>query len=554
MDSPLADRTGTDRPAWIPALVAAVLAAAVSATTLGGGFVVDDRSYVVENLSVLGERGIFTEPTPPTVQGPAGEVVDGRWLGLYRPVTVATWWITHRIAGLDPFAFHLGNVLLHAVATALVVLLAHRWSGRIGVSAWAGVLFAVHPIHVEAVGWIVGRAEVLSACLAIAAVLVHREAPGSTASRRGLRRAAAIALYTAAALAKETALPLPLLLMLCDRIDGHPWRRVVARAAPFAAAAGALVAARVAVLGRFGPDVTGDPFLGSLDLAERARLGLAVIGVAARKLALPFDLALHYPPREFTGAAAAWIGAAVVVGAVALAVRAARRDDRTTLRGLALAAVAMLPFVHLVPIGAVFGDRFLYLASAGLAIVAARAIAALTGRARRVAAPAAVVIVAVFAGVSVARGPVLAEERTIWEEVLDRSPACGLAAFEIARLLDENGLLEYQSERRQGAIRWYQRSLELEPDHIFAARAHLRLGDYAATRLGDASEALTHYRAALRLDPRSVLARLRLAMLIQSGLVTRPEALTLLDEALRISRDEAERALARDLREQIEAM
>ena len=65
---------------------------------------------------------------------------------------------------LNPFGYHLVNVLLHALVSGLVTITANRLFGRFLPTFLAGLLFALHPVHTEAVAGIVGRADV-GACL-----------------------------------------------------------------------------------------------------------------------------------------------------------------------------------------------------------------------------------------------------------------------------------------------------------------------------------------------------------------------------------------------------
>lgn len=82
----------------------------------------------------------------------------------YRPLCVLTFRLNYYLGGLDPWGYHLGNVLCHAATTALFTHLARRLLVRTFPTLVAGLLFAAHPIHTEAVAGVVGRADVL-ACL-----------------------------------------------------------------------------------------------------------------------------------------------------------------------------------------------------------------------------------------------------------------------------------------------------------------------------------------------------------------------------------------------------
>ncbi|XP_055683480.1 protein O-mannosyl-transferase TMTC2-like [Lutzomyia longipalpis] len=137
------------------------LAVALYLNTLDAGFVYDDRRAILGNPDVLSStpwRHMLDNDfwgTP---------LMDSGSHGSFRPLCVLSFRMNHLLSGFRPFGYHLTNVLLHAVATGLVLKLArHLLSPGWGATV-AGVLFAAHPIHTEAVASIVGRADI-AACI-----------------------------------------------------------------------------------------------------------------------------------------------------------------------------------------------------------------------------------------------------------------------------------------------------------------------------------------------------------------------------------------------------
>ena len=104
----------------------------------------------------------------------------------YRPLCVLSFRLNHALGGLHPFGYHLGNVILHAVATGLFTHTVLLLTGRTFVAQVAGLLFASHPIHTEAVAGVVGRADILACCFFLLAFQAymryccHRDAPSHT--------------------------------------------------------------------------------------------------------------------------------------------------------------------------------------------------------------------------------------------------------------------------------------------------------------------------------------------------------------------------------------
>ena len=92
----------------------------------------------------------------------------------YRPLCVLTFRLNHALGGLHPMGYHLGNVLLHAAVTGLFTYTVLALTQSVLVARLAGLLFAAHPIHTEAVAGVVGRADVLAAAFFLLAILSYR--------------------------------------------------------------------------------------------------------------------------------------------------------------------------------------------------------------------------------------------------------------------------------------------------------------------------------------------------------------------------------------------
>ena len=89
----------------------------------------------------------------------------------YWPLLYTLFWLEHKLWGLTPFGYHLVNLLLHTG----VVLLLWRLLWRLGVpGAWfVAAVFAVHPLHVESVAWIIGRKDILATVFYLSSVLAY---------------------------------------------------------------------------------------------------------------------------------------------------------------------------------------------------------------------------------------------------------------------------------------------------------------------------------------------------------------------------------------------
>ncbi|RHY33720.1 hypothetical protein DYB32_001462 [Aphanomyces invadans] len=164
-----------------PVLYVVALAFAVFANTLSCGFVWDDRAAILTNRDIRSDdtttiADLFHHDfwgTP--ITSPSSHKS-------FRPITVLSFRLNHAIGAFDPWGYHFVNVLLHAVTSALVVVVGRRVtaypraSQQVRAPVLAGLVFAVHPIHCDSVASVVGRADVLCTLVSLVAVLVYQNA------------------------------------------------------------------------------------------------------------------------------------------------------------------------------------------------------------------------------------------------------------------------------------------------------------------------------------------------------------------------------------------
>ncbi|MGD8729228.1 MAG: glycosyltransferase family 39 protein, partial [Gemmatimonadota bacterium] len=189
------------------ALLVAVVACAVFANSFGNQYAYDDMPIVFANETIHS-----WEALPGAVLAPYWPNVYGKELGLWRPVTTGALGVGWILGGGSPLVFHALNVLCHVAASVLVLLLLmHLMS--LPAALVAALVFAVHPIHVEAVANVVGFSEVASTAALLAACLIHVRSP----ERSGWGAALSIGLLYAIGFgAKESAVTLPGLVFLLD--------------------------------------------------------------------------------------------------------------------------------------------------------------------------------------------------------------------------------------------------------------------------------------------------------------------------------------------------
>ena len=358
-------------PPWLPLLVVAALALGSGAAGLRNGFAYDDLHLVVRNpavhdLPTLPSR--FLETYWPAV--PLGQA--GR---LYRPLTVVAFALQWAIGHGSPFSFHLASMLLYVLVSLLVYAVARRLL-PIGPATLAAALFAVHPVHTEAVGNVVGQGELLAAAWLLAGTVLYLD------SRRvglGTGRLAGIALcYGLACLAKEHAVLWPILLVPLSL--GLPSGRTPAESRENALRLGLILGVelvvylslRQAVVGGFAGDLP-HPIWRGTTIAVRAVTMLAALPVWTRLLLWPAHLQADYAPQELTLATSlgpAQLGGLMLLGLLALLLLVTWRRIPVAAAGIGWTVLALAPVTNLLtPTGIVLAERTLFLPSVGVVLL-----------------------------------------------------------------------------------------------------------------------------------------------------------------------------------------
>lgn len=453
------------------AFLSAAVAVLVSANSLGNDFAYDDRPIIADNARIhdLGELpGTLAEPYWPNTYG--------RELGLWRPVTTAVFTVQWALWGGAPVGFHLVNVLLNAAASALVVvLLAHLMP--VGVAFLAGLLFAVHPVHTEAVANVVGMAELLSTVLYLGACILVVRNPGPV---RWPKLMAICGLFGLACLTKESAITLPAAVVLLDgcrrnvrvRDLGSYLRRRRSLFAGLSVVALGVLAGRVMVLGS-----VAKPFapLGAEILAEDgvARIW-TVLGTwpeIFRLLFFPMDLSADYTP-EVVSVHFGWgpqnvLGLALGLSALLLALfswRTGRLSTRALSArivgfGVVWFVITAAPTSNLVFLsGVLLAERTLYLPSVGFVAGLAWLFASFY-RTRPVAAAALVATcLSLMTYRTVTRNPTWRDNLTVFSTMLAEHPESGRAQW-VA------GDLHYQQGRAAEGMAAYRRAIGMVGGH-----------------------------------------------------------------------------------------
>lgn len=437
-------------------LVVALVALAVYANALGNGFALDDQTIILRNAQVhqLADLArIWLTPYWPNF---------GQQLGLYRPLAIFAYALEWALGGGAPWVFHAANILLHAAATVLVLLLLRRFVGD-SAALLGALVFAVHPVHTEVVANGVGQAELIAAVAALGMCLVHAtRPPGVLVPAR--RAALEALLFATAILAKESAITTPALLVVLDLGQGR-WqprasdlpRYLRALALPallFGVVAGGFLLLRLHVLGTLlGTDAA--PSLPFLRHGHRLLTAFRAWPEYVRLLFFPADLSADYspgvilPPETLSPMVA--LGLFLLLVTAILASLTAVRPRSGLPAAWFLVSILVVSNLFF-PIGVVLAERTLYLPSVAVSFLAAFLWAELAPRGgflgRRLAAMGATALLLLMAGRTVLRNPDWKDTSHLWDALVRDHPESYHAQWILGLRLWRLGQLD------RAAVRW----------------------------------------------------------------------------------------------------
>jgi len=452
--------------------LAAAAAVIVYLPALGNRFALDDGSIVERNPaahSIGAALRAFDRTYWPAENG------AGQW----RPLVILSFAADWQVSGGSPAWLHAVNVLWHAAASALVVPVLALYVPEAAALA-GGVLFAVHPVHVEAVANLVGR------------LIRRRLREGRTTWPAELALLAAVA---GGLLCKEHAAVAVALLALDDLAS----RVRLGRALPWRDYVAVLVLTCVWFALRRPVDAGESfalvaPTFFHLGVAGRVSTMLPVVFVVVRLMVWPFSLSADYLPavvprlEHLTALGCAGLVLLLALGCLAAA---SWRRRRALAVGLIVMAIAWLPTSNLLfPTGIVLAERTLYLASVGFAVIVAAGFERLQrSRSPTLAAWLVAATIVAFAVRTATQEPVWHSNRDLVLWGLEAHPESYRQHQAAARALVRAGALP-------DALRQYDVAVELYPlDHYTFAEAAS-----AALDAGRPRVALDYLRRAERLD------------------------------------------------------
>jgi Tfp pilus assembly protein PilF len=443
-----------------------------------GGFVWDDDSMLTKNI-VLKEHGLYQS-----------------WFtakqGNYWPITWTSYWLEHKLWGLNPAGYHITNILIHTACALLIWRILVQLN--IPTAFAAAFIFAVHPVNVESVAWLAQRKTVLAMLFFLLSLFYYLR---FDQTGRRIFYALSVTLFVLAMLSKGSVVGLPVVILLCIWwLRGTIKRQDILRSIPFFVVSAAMSAVELWFQHNraIGPIlVRSDSFLSRL-----AGAGWAV-WFYLYKAVLPIHLTFIYPRWKIDPADwVSYVPGLLLVVLLALAWRYRRSWGKPVLFTLVYYVAMLLPVLGFFNIYfmrySFVADHYQYVSMAGFIAFVSAVFYCVSNRfgyfGNKITGTIAVLLAVILLVFNWQRCITYRDSEILWRDTLGKNPDCSMAYHNLGLVLQSQGRLDE-------TLDCYKKSLQLEPD---SPETHNDLGCFLGQQ-GKYDEAIEHLRLAVKLEP-----------------------------------------------------
>ena len=528
---------------YIAIAIILLVSVGVYANTLLNGFVYDDVFQVLKNEWIKDVRNIpkilfsnvwsFMEKPIP--------------INYYRPTMHFIYMADYYLFEFKPWGYHLTNIIIHSINCLMVFLIAitllnkanHNQSNTqkhgykiLNFALIAAIFFAVHPVNTEPVAWIAGIPELSFTLFYLLSFYLYIKY--SVGSKGYI---IAVILFFFAALSKETALTLPILLFIYDyafrRDSIKTFSNYIKRYLPFAIVAGIYISLRIYALGGLAPQKPRHDYLTIFQYVINV---FPLIVQYFGKLLLPVNLnAFHVLHPVYSVLELRFIISLLLTISFFIFVILIRKVNTVTFFTLAWIFIPLLPVLYIPGVGEnTFAERYLYLPSAGFSVLGAylftNALYKLEYRRmgvaiKKVLITSICVIIGLYSTGTIKRSLVWKNELNLWSDTVKKSPDSAMGHYNL-------GISYYDSGQIDNAIVELKEAIKIRPDY---ADARYNLGAVYQNK-GLLKDAVAEYQEVIMLSPNSADVYYNLGLIYtQSNFLD--QAILAFQEALRIKPD-----------------
>lgn len=479
---------------WFVLLVLVVAGFFVYANSLPNKLFWDDHDGIVNNVYIK-DWSYFPKYFSENLIAGSGQISN-----YWRPLLLVSFAADYHFFALNPVIYHLTNLFWHIISAWLIFLLFYRLSKKHWLSFWPALLFLVHPLQTEAVTYVSGRADPMSAAFVLLSLLAyvlfrHKQ------SRVFL--AVSLVSFLGSLLIKEQSIMLPALIFLIEFFfffDKKNWQKSLKIFLPFVLISGAYFLLRVFVL-NFNDLLSGVDYVGAYDNSLITRL-LTFTYVFLKYLQLlfvPLNLHMAYEVNPVTSIFS-WsvAGFVLVVSGFIYLVKKYWQEDKLLVFGLAWFLILLLPRTNIISINRPLYEHWLYLPMAGFWLVIILSIEKIKIN-KKISLAVLILFICFFSFLTVRRNLDWREPITFYQKNLKYTPNSYIQHNNLGMAYAEAGQTE-------AAIKEYKTAIAIADIY---PQVHYNLGN-ALVAVNKLDEAEAEYYKSIKISPSFTLPYINL--------------------------------------------
>ena len=491
-----------------------VLGVAVYGNSLKGELIWDDEYLIKSNLYLRDSSYLAKLLTRPIGDGARIES------GSYRPLQMLIYMLEFSLWKLDVMGYHIVNMILHILAALCIFWFIYILFGDLLIALLTGALFAVHPIHTEAVSYISGRSDSLVTVFIILSLIFYIK---YLHSGKVITYTVMLLSSIFAVLSKENGIILPILLLLY-----HYSFKKKLKPKSFLPVVGICffyLFLRMTVL-----KIPSFQNIYPTTLSQRIPGFFVAITNYIKLLFLPFNLHMEYGYKIFNlNNPATLFGVAITVLLLSICVFRRRKKDNLVFFAISWFFIALIPQSNLYPVNAYMAEHWLYLPSVGFFLILARGLVRLYRKNfKTLFALSIIILLSFYSYLTIRQNGYWREPIAFYERTLTFAP-------ESPRVYSDFGVAAYNTGRKDKAIELFKKAAELKPDYT---EAFNNLGAVCSD-IGKYEEAITFCKKAIELRPDYAAAYNNLGV-AYNGRKRYEEAIVSYKKSLGINPDSAE--------------
>ncbi|MDD5130789.1 MAG: tetratricopeptide repeat protein [Candidatus Omnitrophica bacterium] len=441
---------------------------------LGGDFIWDDLNLIKNNTYIRNWSGLPQLFTKNIYAGSGGDS------NFYRPLQMATYSADYSFWKLDVRGYHLTNILLHVLAAlALYFFICVLFNQQL-LALFSALLFAVHPVHTEAVAYLSGRADPLSAIFIILSFIFYLK---FLQDKKNTSWVVMLLSFIFALLSRENALILPLLLLLYHyTFKSKP---ALKSFLPFLIISASYILLRLSfmttLLYALPPPAA---------FIQRLSGFFAALSVYYRILFLPLDLHMEYGNLVFSFFAPQVIlGFAIILFLLACILKS-KNTQPLIFFSLFWFILTLVPVSNLYPLNAYMAEHWLYLPSIGFFIILGNLFVWLYKKSKILSLGLFICLLFGYFSLTIKQNDYWKSAEYFFKRTLQYAPWSYRVYYNLGNFYSDAG------DTGQG-IRMYQKAIQINPQY---AEAFNNIGG-ACLSLGKNAEAVKYFQEAVRLNP-----------------------------------------------------